>query len=131
MDQVNAIFSFDVGLEQVSTYSEPEQINLPDATELVPGESSFARELVALLYPPSIEQALLDSLRPELDDRRILNPVEFHAALERCHTMIEERIIQDPTNPHCEVLRDALDELGQELELRGMLMTYRHLLHQA
>ncbi|MCG8649581.1 MAG: hypothetical protein MI861_07100 [Pirellulales bacterium] len=131
MEQVDSIFSADVGLEQISTYSDPGSINLPDAAQFTPGQAGFARELVALLYPPSIEQSLLDSLRPELDDPRVLNPIEFHAALDASLDQLDRRITQDPAGADSAALRDALDELQEERELREQLQVHRQLLIKA
>ena len=131
MPEVQTQVSFDRGIENVSLYASPAQEALPHNAPLVPGASQYVQELQRLLFAPSVEQQLFESLAPELKHREILNPTFYHATLENCRRDLETLATEQQDPAIRERLERAVEELQQESELSQLLTTFRSLLHKA
>lgn len=129
--EAGGALAFNTGIVQVTTQSDLAPASLPDAAGLVPGETGYTEQLTKLLFPPSVEQSLLDSLRPEIDNRQMLNPVVYQATLENSFQEISQLGEEHAGTPKGDKLKRAADELQSELEMTNILSMCRHLLHQA
>ena len=131
MPEVTSHLSFDAGIELISMQSGLALASLPDSAPMVPTVSHYTQQLTKLLFPPSIEQTLLESLAPDIENRLILNPVTYHATLEQCQGQLQALADEHAGTPQGEKLQRAADELQAESEMCQLLTMSRHLLHQA
>ena len=122
---------FDQGIERVLPRVETTAPRLPEAAEVDPGVGRAERQLDDVLFPPSLEQSLVEALRPEISQREILTPVGYEAALAETAQQLEQAARENADTTQRERLQQASDLLQDEMELRELLRTYRHLLHQA
>jgi len=130
--QIASQLQFDRGIDQISIRDYGGAERLPERTSsLVPGEDRYTQQLTELLFPPSVEQSLLESFRPDVNNRQLFSPVDNHVALQNCHDDLRTHAEQHAGRPAAEILKRAADELHVELELRQLLTACRHLLHQA
>jgi hypothetical protein len=83
-------FFFDRGL--VGPPSIADQPRLPEAPDL-PAEGTELPQQIELLYPRNPLDALLeDAMRPDLEDRAVLAPAVFDAALEDAPFALAEMV---------------------------------------
>ena len=120
--------TFDAGIERILTHSDSRNVALPDAGNIASRTGRVEQELENVLFPPSLEQTLADSFRPEIRSLDLLTPVGYEAALSECIEFVEGCVKSDQSEDSLKPLQDLL---GEEQELRLLLRTYRHLLHQA
>jgi Type III secretion system YscX (type_III_YscX) len=124
--RVSQTIRFDAGIEQITQRGDAAPEALPDrAGALIPGAARYSQQITELLFPPSIEQSLLESFRPELENRAILNPVEYQAALQTCRDELERLVNDRAGGPAAEKLQRAVDELQSDFELFRLLTTKR------
>ncbi len=131
MAGINRPLSFDAGIERVVSTSDWQALGLPDAARSLTAEAPVDQRLAEVLYPPSIEQALVDSCRPDVDDPNILTPGGYQSALEDTRSRLREAIKRATTQEDKNKLQSAVDLLQEDAALRDLLNTYRHLLHRA
>lgn len=132
MPEVTSTIRFDAGIEQISLGGDAAPDALPQTVSgFVPGSTHSSTQLTQVLFPPSIEQSLLESFRPELDNRTILDPVNYQSALQSCQQELSQLAQDHAGRPEGDKLQRAADELQQENELFRLLAMNRHLLQQA
>ena len=131
MPEINRLISFDAGIEQIVADADPNPAQLPETGQYVPGEGIYRQQLNEVLFPPSVEQSLVDSLRPELGHRSLLTPTGYHTAHAECKNDLQNAIESHQGRPDAEKLQKVADLLAGGEELTNLLNTYRHLLHQA
>lgn len=131
MSQINRLIAFDAGIEQILTQNDPLPVSLPDASRAAPADGPVSRQLDEVLTPPSVEQALIASLRPDITQRDILSPVGYEAARQGAAAALNAagRSTTDPAQR--EVIGRALDLLDNDRGLQDLLSTYRNILHRA
>ena len=61
MPEISRNLSFDAGIERILTRTDPNPPSLPDAGQIIPGDSHYEHRLDDVLFPPSVEQTLLTS----------------------------------------------------------------------
>ena len=131
MARITRNLSLDAGIEQILTRSDPFPSALPDTGRMMPGIDRVGQRLDEVLFPPSVEEELLESFRPEVDQREILTPNGYRAALEESQAELREAVARAKGTPAGDSLQRAVALLDEERELRDLLSTYRHLLHKA
>ena len=130
MPEISRHLSFDAGIERILSRSDPIAPSLPESNQVLPGETHYEEHLTDLLLPPSVEQALAESFRPDVEHREILTPVGYETALDETETTMRTSIDRSISRSDQEKLESAVQLLEEEKNLRELLRTYRHLLHQ-
>ena len=131
MPEIGPKINFDAGIEQIVSRTETQSASLPEVGQYVPSEGLYEQQLLEVLFPPSIEQSLVESFRPLVRDLSILTPPGNQAALEESLIELKDMMKKHEGSPIAERIESALEVLGEESEMRALLATYRHLLHQA
>lgn len=131
MSEIRPAISFDAGIEQILSHKDNVAPTLPDSPNVASGAGRYEKQLDDVLFPPSLEQSLADSFRPEISNLDLLTPVGYEAALCECEQLIDEQLADANTDQNRESLGNLKKLLTEEQELRSLLRTYRHLLHQA
>ena len=131
MPEINRSISFDAGIEQIVDHSDPNPAQLPETGQYVPGEGFYQQQLNEVLFPPSVEQSLVESFRPALSQRQLLTPNGYHAAHSECQQELQQQIEKLGERPDAGKLQAVADLLTDGEQLTNLLNTYRHLLHQA
>ena len=129
MPEISRALSFDVGIERVITGDVPQQAQLPAFGQILPGETSYQPKLTDVLYPKSLEQQMLDELRPNLSNRDLLAPTTYSEMVDVSRDELKSAAKEG--NVKKEDLDKALAVLAEDQALRELLSTYRHLLHRA
>ena len=131
MPEINKTISFNVGIEQIVAFTDPNPAALPDAGQYVPGEGSYKQQLSDVLFPPSVEQALIESFGRPIENRELLTPPGYHAAQQQTAVEVEQAAQKQADRPEGGKLQALSELLKQGDDLNNLLNTYRHLLHQA
>ena len=131
MPEIRPNISFDAGIEQIVSFSEPQASNQQDTGQIVPAESHYKQQLNEVLFPPSVEQSLVESFRPEVANRQLLTSTGYHGAHETCMDELCQAIEKYGDRPEGAKLQKMADLLDAGADLYNLLNTYRHLLHQA
>lgn len=131
MNEITRSLSFDSGIERVIAHDELRPAGLPASQRALPGEAVVAQRLNEVLYPPSIEQALAEALRPDVQDREVLTPGGYRQALDDSAAQLRAAAgaAADPADRAA--LEAGLAILREDAGLRDLLATYRNLLHRA
>lgn len=131
MPEVNRHLSFDAGIERVMNPADWQPMGLPETHSPLPGEAPVDQRLNEVLYPPSVEQTLIDSCRPDVQNLDVLTPGGYQSALDDARSLLKEALTRNGSTEEKEKLEGALALLQEEAELHDLLNTYRHLLHRA
>jgi hypothetical protein len=131
MTQINRSLNFDTGIEQIVVQHGAQPANLPAESRILPGDAQITHQLDEVLSPPSIEQSLVESLRPEISHREMLSPPGYEAARDAAGPALEAALSQIPDSNDRKVVERALQLLKDDRSLRDLLNTYRNLLHRA
>ena len=131
MPEINRSISFDAGIEQVLNYVEAHPAQLPEADFYDRGEGIYRQQLDEVLFPPSVEQSLVESFRPSVSHRRLLTPTGYHAAHAECKQELSAALEKLGDRPDGAKLKAMADLLADGEQLTNLLYTYRHLLHKA
>ncbi len=114
----------DVGLEDVLTSGEP--TTLPPPQGFKPRGEPLPKRLDSLWHAESLTQHILSFIRPRISDQEMLSPLAYENRLRQCLNTLPPDDSHTP--PEIRALHQALT---REIELRGLLSTYRSLLLQA
>ncbi len=128
MAPINSLFNLKVGLEEVR-YPDAGGVSgerLPEAAPLLPTEQLLESRLDKMLYTPTLDASILESLRPSALDRGMLSPDRYAALLGEARAALAELASQSGDLAIAEVV--ALLETDQQD--KALLAMYRHLLHQ-
>lgn len=128
MAQIGRLLSFDAGIEQILTRDDLQPLNLPNESRAFPGEGLYEQRLVEVLTPPSIEQELTESFRPEIANREVQTPIGYRAALGESRRELDEAVRGMDEGPQRETLKRAAERLDHEQERHELINTYRSLL---
>jgi hypothetical protein len=121
---------FNRGIDFVSRRAEEDDGVLPDSAPVVPGDAPISRRLDEVLYQPSVDESILDQLRPVVSDRNILAPGRYGRLSEETEVQLREHIEQTPTDPDNPKFERLARLLEDERGLRDLLDQYRHVLHK-
>lgn len=131
MPEINRNLSFDAGIEQIIAFVDQAPTQLPEGGQFVPGEGVCHQYLDEVLFPPSVEQSLVESFRPRVTERQLLTAPGYHHAHQGCMSDLQDLLKEFAGRPEEEKLQ-AMVQLLQDVEgLRHLFNTYRNLLHQA
>ncbi|MBI1247966.1 hypothetical protein GC197_09020 [bacterium] len=131
MPEINRKLTFDAGIEQITAYIDQTPSQLPEGGQFVPGEAAGKQYLDEVLFPPSVEQTLIESFRPKVTERQLLTAPGYHHAHDQCMEDLGESLKEFAGRPGEEKLQ-AMAQVLQDVEgLRNLFNTYRNLLHQA
>ena len=131
MSEIRRTISFDAGIEQILSHAEQSTPTLPESTNVATGAGRYTQQLDGVLFPPSLEQSIVDSFRPEITNLDLLTPVGYESALCECEELLHQQLQESTNSKTKEALQQLKELLGEEQELRTLLRTYRHLLHKA
>ncbi|MEM1305691.1 MAG: hypothetical protein AAGG46_12385 [Planctomycetota bacterium] len=135
MREVGRGLSFDAGIEQILTRNDTQSLNLPKESQTLPGDGLFEQRLTEVLTPPSVEQELIESFRPEITNRDVLTPVGYQSALKSSRGKLEQLAKRLAAEPDQSAVRDAVrkavERLDDELVRHDLISTYRNLLVSA
>ena len=131
MAEISDRLSFDTGIDGILQSTGPVVAKLPETASLNLGEVRYTQQLTKLLFPPSIEQALLESLRPSIEHQEILEPTTNRATLDVSLGQLRKSADERAGTPEGDVLQRAVTELEAETEMCELLSMCRHMLHSA
>lgn len=131
MARINSPIRFDAGIEEILIQSDSRPSTLPEGIRPVPGEGQITRLLDEVLSPPSVEQALVESLRPEIANREMLSPSGYQAAREFCVADLQRSLSMATTQEERGAIERAIQLLSDDNSLRDLLDRYRSVLHRA
>ncbi|MDR2419942.1 MAG: hypothetical protein LBD40_01290 [Puniceicoccales bacterium] len=120
----------DFGLTNVTqTKYEKPSAHLPQNGGFDPSEGGIENRLSKVIAVQNLEDILLQLLRPSIEDRRILNPLQFRQKIKELGRFFQEQREQSD-DPEAEALCDSLIALLRSEEEKGELLDhYRHMLH--
>jgi hypothetical protein len=131
MSEVRRPLNFDAGIERVMSPQDWQPLGLPENVRGLTSEAPVDQRLAEVLYPPSAEQALLASCRPEVHQADVLTPTGYQSALDAARGALAEALARTGGGPDRDKLEAAAKLLEEETALRDLLHTYRHLLQRA
>lgn len=136
-DYLGPHLAFDRGIERVTYARREDTHSLPQRQEGPPSELGGRPSLEALLAQPTLDEFLENAIRPALENRNLLVPSRFHAALERVYAGLASQVDGEtgetdvPLSPENKrILQRAVRLLSSERELRGLVQMYRSVLYQ-
>ncbi|MDR0445357.1 MAG: hypothetical protein LBG98_03710 [Puniceicoccales bacterium] len=120
----------DFGLTNVTqTKREKPSMHLPQNGGFDPSEGLIENRLSKVIEMQNLDDILLQLLKPSVEDRRILNPLQFRQKIKELGHFFREKREQDD-DPTTEALWDSLISLLHNEEEKGELLDhYRHMLH--
>ncbi|WP_028605269.1 hypothetical protein [Ottowia thiooxydans] len=136
-NHVGSHIAFDRGIDQVTYARLGESQSLPQRREEAPSELGGRPQLESLLAQPTLDGMLEEAIRPRLENRDLLVPSRFQAALDSVHAAISEKAENNPAGTdqfgspeERRVLQRAVRLLSNERDLRGLVQMYRSVLYQ-
>jgi hypothetical protein len=122
--------AMDFGLTNVTqTKYERTSTHLPKNGGYNPSEGRIENRLSKVIEMQNLDDMLLQLLRPSVEDRRILNPLQFRQKIKELGQFFQEKREQSD-DPTVETLCDSLISLLHNEEEKGELLDhYRHMLH--
>src|SRR5262245_1462915 len=96
MTQINRPLNFDTGIEQIVVQNGTRPAMLPAESRILPGDAQITHLLDEVLSPRSVEQDLVESLRPDISHREILTPPGYEAARDAAGPALEAALSQIP-----------------------------------
>lgn len=109
-----------LGLTSIELTDEPSDVKLPDDAQLQPTDASVEAQLEELLQAKTFQKVMLDALRPQVADRSILHPANFHGLRQQVLDKLTEALKNEPDPEIQRELFEAaglLQHLGQAHEL--------------
>ncbi|MBW2067602.1 MAG: hypothetical protein JRI31_01795 [Deltaproteobacteria bacterium] len=123
------ITPFNKGIEDISWQSEDIDVQLPEPGLIAPSEIAPEHEVDIVIYTRSTEEAILESLRPQLRNKKVINPLMFN----HLTTIIPKKLQQlaEKVDPKGKLIfLRAADYLEEQGRLMEVLNAYRKLLVQ-
>lgn len=109
-----------LGLASIEVADESPRPLLPEDSRLQPIGAAVERQLEAMLQAETFEKVMLDALRPQVGDSRILHPSVFHPMREQVREALKHALAHETDASVTEDLQAALEllrQLGQAHEL--------------
>jgi hypothetical protein len=118
------------GLTNVTqTKHEKSFTHLPQDCGFDPSEGGIENHLSKVIEAQNLDDILLRLLKPSVEDRRILNPLQFRQKIKELGHFFQAKREQSD-DPMTEALCDSLLSLLHNEEEKGELLDhYRHMLH--
>ena len=124
--------NFERGIDAITYASDTPTGLLPERHEGLLPDAKAPTPLQTLLTPPTLDDALLGSLRPPLRQREVLGAARFaqalEATLEQLRIQAEAEAGPARTPEAVQALNRALRLLKEESALRDLLHLYRNTL---
>ncbi len=121
--------NFDRGIDSISYATrEAAPQNLPDRQNLAPATEGVRAQLAQLLDQPNTSDFLEQALRPLVDNRELLMPARFNAALSDALNALGQAA--EAGTDDARVLNRAVRQLKEETGLRELVSMYRNALYQ-
>ncbi|MDR2030078.1 MAG: hypothetical protein LBP65_01260 [Puniceicoccales bacterium] len=124
-----AIYSFNIGLVKITTNrGQPRRAGLPSTTEIRPSVGRMEQRLDAIVDMTSFESILLDALRPDVKDRAMLVPVNFHSRLNSLRKSLRRGLAKKNEKEEAELealLTELESQLAEETGRNELLEQYR------
>lgn len=119
--------ALDRGIDRITYARDEVAMAMPERHEVTPPEGSAPTSLQSLLALPTLDDALLASVRPPLRQRDVLMPVRFQQAMDAALQRLQlEADAQPPRSPQeLHSINRALRLLKEEAALRDLLQMYR------
>lgn len=124
-------FNFNVGLENIATTRGAPEVGLPKPALLQPSEDQMESVLAKIFNTPTFQDTLLNYLKPHITSRAILSPVLYSQLGPEVKLKLRQLIKLASSKKSKKKLEDADNLLEEESQLRDLLITYLHTLHQA
>ena len=132
MNEIPGNIRFDRGIELIVDSDFIAPARLPEDTGFMAGDTRIREELPKILLPPTVEQSVLDSVRPEVKDRNLLTPPGFRAAHDGSQRELKERQSKFPAgSKEHEKLGKLSEFLNEKQDLTNLLNQLRALLQRA
>ena len=96
MNEITSNLAMNIGIERISVQdAAAPQEHLPAGNSVLPGEGAYQLQLQKVLYDPtSIEQRLVSSLRPDLQNRSLLMPTVYPAMFSKAKQRLKKMLPQ-------------------------------------
>jgi hypothetical protein len=123
------LLSFNTGIEQILVGSEKGADALPQSTGLFPSDGPRRFHLdEAIRGKASLEETLLSHLSPEIQNRQILIPARYHAAMKETCESLKEEVEKRGASPNQKILTRAVTLLEREKDHMDLLNYFRNVL---
>lgn len=123
-------FNFDRGIDRILR-NDPLDSPLPERGQLSPADAITRPELEQLLALPNLQDFLANALKPDVNNKALLTPQGFQAALQDSLSMLREQAdASGPDSDTARLLERAARVLNEEANLRELLTMYRSVLYQ-
>jgi type III secretion protein X len=120
--------NFDRGITQIVHLRDAQPLAMPPFRQLDPAEIGVQPQLDQLLAARTLDTLIDESIRPQVQDRALLHPAAFRAAVEAGRETLLTAAERNPAEAR--VLNRAARVLGEEISLRELLQMYRNVLFQ-
>lgn len=117
---------FDRGIDTITFKRGDASPGLPERRTLPPPEQAGRAQLERVLWQRTLSSYLDARTRPQVDDRQLLLPQHFRAALKGTLASLRQRAERqpDPKSREARVLKRAARLLAEEDELRELVQMY-------
>lgn len=128
--RINSLI-FDQGIVSITHADREEATGMPERSDAPPPDVGARAQLDMLLQKPSMDSRLGFFLRPDIENRDLLAPARFSAALGRVLENLRQAAKKEAdASPRSRVLNRAVRLLNDESDLRGLVQMYRSALYQ-
>lgn len=122
--EVEENFNFNQGLTGISKGVSQKQMQLPQTSSFDPSEGKIEEKLKKVLSLSTVDSLVMQLLRPEIQDRSLLSPINFRDKIREIRELLEKDKNQLPNT-----LFQRTDEILQDEENKSELLDqYRHML---
>ena len=125
--RLDSPLTFDRGIDRV-VHQQEQFTGLPQGVNIAPSDMPQPAELDRLLAMPNLDDYLQGLFQPQLDDKELMQPGQFRAALDDAREMLRQAAENDPEDAR--TLNRAARLLNDEADLRDLLQRYRSMLRQ-
>ena len=128
--------AFDRGIDRVTYARREDTPSLPQREESAPSDVGGRPQVESLLALPTLDDALEDGIRPQLEHRELMTPGHFRQGLDSVLRTLRDTAqrLQSPGDgkdtEQLRVLNRATRLLSEECQLRDLVQMYRSVLYQ-
>lgn len=128
---LHASLVFDRGIDRITHAQQEHATSMPERSAAPPPDIGGRAQLDLLLQQPSMDNRLDAALRPRIEDRALLLPGRFQAALDDALQHLRQAA-QDSVDAsgQTRTLNRAARLLNEESQLRDLVRMYRSALYQ-
>ena len=131
MPEIPRDINFNFGIETIVDANPGAPVGLPESGGYVPGDEPIREHLAEVLKPATIEQTIVDGLKPTTTTRDLLNPTKFRTAHNDAVGRISAALNEDIDAESAEKLMKLASLMNEKGGLTDLLTQLRQLLHQA